>query len=89
MDKKTIDLLEELVSAIRSISHGPASGPMGLEALAMALDGETMSGFGTSGGLSGSIERSMEKVADSGSEIASAIEKLAYQLERIADRFDE
>jgi hypothetical protein len=39
-DPKTIQTLESLASAVRSISHGDVHGPTGLEMLTMAICGD-------------------------------------------------
>ena len=48
--------IDEIVSAIRSISHGGTSGPEGLEMLAMAVSGE---------GLHSSLKEAVESIASS------------------------
>ena len=56
--------IEQLASAIRSISHGGSSGPEGLEMLSMAIAGE---------GIRGDLCSSLDGIAASLSEIAEAI----------------
>ena len=57
--------LSQIAGAIRSVSHGDSSGPMGLEMLAMALAGKGR----------------QDSVASALSEIASAIRELAQAVD--------
>lgn len=62
MDEEDV---RDLIAAIRSISHGPTSGPMGLEMLSMAING--------SGGVG---ENSLAEAVSMGlGEIASSTER--------------
>lgn len=69
----TEQTLDDLVSAVRSIAHGPVSGPTGLEALSMAIAG---SGEFGSSNLSTAITSAASEIAEALHAIARAIDGL-------------
>lgn len=96
LDEETKKILVELVRAVRSVAHGDfgpdSSGPGGLEALAMSLNGQAGHGKDVSGSLdkiaealSGVIDcetvlaitASIDDVATANTKIADAINNLA------------
>ena len=67
--------LAEIVSAIRSISHGGTSGPLGLEGLTMAVADITGSGKDTLADAIRSISASLDDLAEAYRERTEVIEK--------------
>lgn len=63
-------LLKELISAVRSIAHGPTSGPTGLEALCIAVSGE---GYG---------DNLAQAIRDAGSAVESGLRAIAEAIDR-------
>lgn len=63
-------LLESLIAAVRSISHGDAHGPTGLEGVAMALSG---GGNFEANNLSGAIRDAGESIGNGLHALAEAI----------------
>lgn len=70
----------EIEYALRSIAGGHASGPSGLEFLAMALASPA------GGELRHPVGEALDNIASSISEHASAIENLAEQIEALLHR---
>jgi len=68
MTKDEKDLLESLVKAVRSISHGDVSGPTGLEMLGMAV-----AGGGLGHPLGDAIIQAGETISDAINNLADAI----------------
>ncbi|MBN1532097.1 MAG: hypothetical protein JXA20_05500 [Spirochaetes bacterium] len=66
------EIIHPLVDAIRLISHGTTSGPAGLEGLGMAIAGDS---------LSLPLSHAVQQVAESMSEIAQSIDRLAAVIE--------
>jgi hypothetical protein len=64
----------ELSDAIRSIAHGGVDGPGGIEGLTMAISGHPVKD---------------PSLAESNLAIASAIDRLAEAVERIADKLGD
>lgn len=65
------DGLDSLASAVRAIAHGPASGPGGLEALAMSIAG---AGDFDSNNLATAVRDGSDSIASALRAIADAIE---------------
>ncbi len=66
------EMVQELVNAIASISHGDNKYPYGIEGLAMAIAGD-----GIKNDLSGAIEKAGESIEDGLKEVAISIKELA------------
>ena len=70
--ERLLEILEQVSAVMRNISHGGSQGPLGFEALAMAVAGE-----GVPGG------RSLVSVIDShGSTLAEALESHGNSIEK-------
>lgn len=69
-DADKTELLESLITAVRSISHGPTSGPLGLEMLSMAIDR-------SDDGLASVMSNAIDSAATT---IAAAIEHGLYEI---------
>jgi hypothetical protein len=62
--------VERLLIEIRNLSHGGQSGPLGMEAVVMALGGKGSPG-------DNSVARALDTIANSLTEVADAINNLA------------
>lgn len=71
------ELTRELISAVRSISHGGSEGPLGLEMLSMALDGGS-----TGDVIPTAVGPALHRIADAIEDLASAVREHTQEIRR-------